>query len=146
MRCNVGAGCSPFSLQMVSSRDTCLFMSSSVAHRRCYYIAPSTYCKCIPRERYARWNDFTILPPLWLFSVDLYYVKKLFIRQGHTLRTGRNIALDSARVPLNETPGHFSRSTRYRPNNSFLLSREDKWQLDFLRARFDLICFNNSRG
>lgn len=23
-------------------------------------LAPSTYCKCIPRERHAKWNDFTI--------------------------------------------------------------------------------------
>lgn len=36
-------------------------------------------------------------PPLRLFSLDLYYVKMLFIRQGQTLRTRPDICRPSER-------------------------------------------------
>lgn len=63
---NVVVGCSPFSLQMVSSADTCLFMSPSV---------PRTVDATSSRRgRCAEWDNFTVSVAFggvsWIYKVS----------------------------------------------------------------------------
>ena len=58
-------------------------------------------------------------PPLRLFSLDLYYVKKLFIRQGQTLCTLQNIYRPSV-CSMKRENGFQTRSTRYTFDQFFM--------------------------